>query len=70
MLKTNLGDIKVSSIDSEYMPQVVGEDLVIVGTSAPTITPKFIGQIYVNTGTSPSTFMVAESVTNSINDWK
>ena len=63
----HLGEVKATTIDSENMPMVCGQPLVVVGSTAPTVVPMFKGQFYLNT-TTPALY-VAKAVTNSVNDW-
>ena len=63
----NLGDVKAETIDSVNIPQVCGNDLVIVGDGAPTMVPRFIGQRYLDkTNFNAYTAYV---LTNQTSDW-
>lgn len=63
----NLGETKATCIDSEYLPKVCGESLVIEGAGAPSVVPMFVGQRYHDT-TNKKVYE-AFSVTNSTSDW-
>lgn len=45
----NLGDVHAKSIDSDELPRVCGFEMFLKGTGAPSVTPDFIGQIYIDT---------------------
>jgi hypothetical protein len=63
----NLGECKAICIDSENMPKVCGEPLVIEGAGAPSLVPLFVGQRYHDT-TNKKCYE-AFAVTNSTSDW-
>lgn len=63
----NLGETKAVCIDSENLPKVCGEPLVIEGTGAPSAVPMFTGQRYHDTVGKKC--YEAFAVTNSVNDW-
>lgn len=63
----NLGEAKAKCIDSEDLPKVCGESLVVVGSGAPSVTPKFVGQRY-HDDTNRKVYE-AFAVTNSVSDW-
>lgn len=65
-LKANLdrfGDVHAQSIDLDNLPKVCGYNMYIIGTGAPTITPDFIGQIYIDK--SGGKVYMATATTNS-----
>ena len=64
----NLGETKAVCIDSENLPKVCGQSLVIQGTGAPSVVPMFIGQHYQDT--TNNKIYEAIAVTNSTNNWK
>jgi hypothetical protein len=63
----HLGECQATCIDSEYLPKVCGESLVIEAAGAPSIAPLFVGQRYHDT-TNRKVYE-AFAVTNSTNDW-
>lgn len=63
----NLGETKAVCIDSENLPKVCGEPLVIEGAGAPAVVPMFSGQRYHDT--TGKKCYEAFAVTNSVNDW-
>lgn len=63
----NLGETKAVCIDSENLPKVCGEPLVIEGAGAPAVVPMFAGQRYHDT--TGKKCYEAFAVTNSVNDW-
>ena len=64
----NLGETKAVCIDSENLPKVCGQSLVIQGTGTPSVVPMFIGQHYQDT--TNSKIYEAIAATNSTNNWK
>jgi len=44
----NLGDVRAKSVDMDELPKVCGYPMYIIGTAAPSVTPDFIGQIYID----------------------
>lgn len=69
MISGNLGAVKAESVNTTDMPMVCGAPLITVSSSAPTTPPKFVGQMWVNTGVSPSYIYTAKAVTGSTGDW-
>lgn len=63
----NLGKVKAITIDSENLPMVCGQSLVIEGAGAPTVVPQFVGQRYHDT-TNKKVYE-AFAVTNNVNNW-
>lgn len=63
----HLGECQATCIDSEYLPKVCGESLVIEAAGAPSIAPLFVGQRYHDT-TNRKVYE-AFAVTNNTNDW-
>ena len=63
----HLGECQATCIDSEFLPKVCGEPLVIEAAGAPSIAPLFVGQRYHDT-TNKKVYE-AFAVTNSTNDW-
>lgn len=63
----NAGDLKARNIDSENMPMVCGYSMVVEGAGAPSIVPRFVGQIYIDT-TNRKVYL-ATRVTNATSDW-
>lgn len=44
-----LGDVHAKSINMDELPKVCGYPMAIIGSGAPTVTPDFISQIYIDT---------------------
>lgn len=44
----NLGDVTVNSIDCNTFPTITGLPMIIIETTAPSVIPSFIGQIYID----------------------
>lgn len=63
----NLGNVKAITIDSENLPMVCGQSLVVEGAGAPTVVPQFVGQRYHDT-TNRKVYE-AFAVTNNVNNW-
>jgi hypothetical protein len=63
----NAGDLKARNVDSENMPMVCGYSMVIEGAGAPSVVPRFVGQIYIDT-TNRKVYL-ATRVTNATSDW-
>jgi hypothetical protein len=63
----NLGEAKATTIDASQGFKVCGGDIVVVGSGAPSVVPKFIGQFYVDVTNKKLYF--AYQLTNSANDW-
>ena len=63
----NLGEVKATTVDSENLPKVCGQPLVIQGTGAPAVVPQFAGQRYHDT-TNKKVYE-AFDVTASASDW-
>ena len=64
----NLGDVKAKTIDSENLPMVCGQPLVVSGAGAPAVVPQFVGQRYHDT--TNSKIYEAMAVTGNTNNWK
>lgn len=64
----NLGETRAVCIDSENLPKVCGQSLVIEGSGAPSVVPMFVGQHYHDTTNSKC--YEAFAVTNSTSNWK
>ena len=45
----NLGDVRARSIDVDNLPKICGFDMFVMSTTAPSVAPDFIPQIWVNT---------------------
>lgn len=63
----NLGEVKAITVDSENLPMVCGQPLVIEGAGSPSVVPHFVGQRYHDT--TGKKVYEAFSVTGSTNDW-
>lgn len=63
----NLGDVKAITVDSENLPKVCGQPLVIEGAGAPAVVPHFVGQRYHDT-TNKKCYE-AFLVTGATSDW-
>ena len=63
----NLGEVKAITIDSENLPMVCGQPLVVEGAGAPTVAPQFVGQRYHDT-TNKKVYE-AFAVTGNTNNW-
>lgn len=63
-----LGNVQVDSITTIGDIKYKGASIILLGTSAPTVSPDFEGQTYINT-TSPGTVYTAKGVA-SVSDWK
>lgn len=63
-----IGDATAQNIDFANMPKLVGMDWITFGTTAPSITPTCMGQIYVDT-TNRAVY-IAKAVTLSTSDWQ
>jgi hypothetical protein len=61
------GDIKVNSIDQEYLPKFNGYECTVVATAAPTAAPDFIGQLWIDTTNKIAWLAVGMSAAT---DWK
>lgn len=64
----NLGEVKATTIDSENLPKVCGQPLVVEGAGAPAVVPLFVGQRYHDKTNSKC--YEAFAVTGSTSDWK
>ena len=64
----NLGEVKAITIDSENLPMVCGQPLVVEGAGAPSVVPQFVGQRYHDTTNSKC--YEAFAVTGATNNWK
>ena len=64
----NLGNVKAITIDSENLPMVCGQPLVVEGAGAPSVVPQFVGQRYHDT-TNIKCYE-AFAVTGATSDWK
>ena len=64
----NLGETRAVCIDSENLPKVCGQPLVVEGAGAPSVVPMFVGQRYHDTTNSKC--YEAFAVTNSTSNWK
>lgn len=45
----NLGDVRLRSIDVDNLPKISGFDMLVISTTAPSVAPDFIPQIWVDT---------------------
>lgn len=45
----NLGDVRARSIDVDNLPKISGFDMFVISTTAPSVAPDFIPQIWVDT---------------------
>jgi hypothetical protein len=45
----NLGDVRARSIDVDNLPKICGFDMFVISTTAPSVAPDFIPQIWVDT---------------------
>jgi len=63
-----LGNVQVDSITTIGDIKYKGASIILLGTSAPTVSPDFEGQTYINT-TSPGTVYTAKGVASAA-DWK
>ena len=63
----NLGETRAKCIDSDDLPKVCGQPLVVEGEGAPVEVPQFVGQRYHDT--TDKKVYEAFSVTNAIADW-
>ena len=63
----NLGEVKVITVDSENLPKVCGQSMVVSGAGAPAVVPQFVGQRYHDT-TNKKVYE-AFAVTASTSDW-
>ena len=45
----NLGDVRLRSIDVDNLPKISGFDMFVISTTAPSVAPDFIPQIWVDT---------------------
>lgn len=43
-----LGDVHVKSVDMDELPKVCHYDMIIISSGSPSITPDFIGQVYID----------------------
>lgn len=64
----NLGEVKAITIDSENLPKVCGQPLVVEGSGAPSVVPQFVGQRYHDTTNNKC--YEAFSVRGATSDWK
>lgn len=64
----NLGEVKAITIDSENLPMVCGQPLVVEGAGAPSVVPQFVGQRYHDTTNSKC--YEAFAVTGATSNWK
>jgi hypothetical protein len=44
-----LGDVRARSIDVDNLPKISGFDMFVISTTAPSVAPDFIPQIWVDT---------------------
>lgn len=65
----NLGEAKAKCIDSEDLPKVCGQPLVIQGVGSPSVWPHFIGQRYQDTTPNAKHLYEAFAVTGNTSDW-
>ena len=63
----NLGETRAKCIDSDDLPKVCGQPLVVEGEGAPVEVPQFVGQRYHDT--TGKKVYEAFSVTNAVADW-
>lgn len=61
------GEAEGERVSCRYMPKVANGEMIISGSGAPTETPRFVGQFYVDT-TTPALYC-AKAVTDSTADW-
>ena len=45
----NLGDVRARSIDVDNLPKISGFDMFVISTTAPSVAPDFITQIWLDT---------------------
>lgn len=64
----NLGEVKAITIDSENLPKVCGQPLVVEGSGAPSVVPQFVGQRYHDTTNNKC--YEAFAVTGATSNWK
>lgn len=64
----NLGEVKAITIDSENLPRVCGQPLVVEGAGAPSVVPHFVGQRYHDNTNSKC--YEAFAVTGATSNWK
>lgn len=70
IISQGLGDIRVTSITSDNIPQYRGQSIILTGSGSPVtnaVTPDFEGQIYVDT-TNRNAYMCCDS--SSATYWK
>lgn len=63
----HLGYVEAETVNSENMPQICGNDMILTGSGAPTTPPKFIGQKYLDQTNHVE--YTAYHLTNSTSDW-
>ena len=64
----NLGEVKAITIDSENLPKVCGQPLVVEGAGAPSVVPQFVGQRYHDITNNKC--YEAFAVTGATSNWK
>lgn len=57
----NLGDVRARSIDVDNLPKISGFDMFVISTTAPSVAPDFIPQIWVDTTTKKAYIAVGVS---------
>lgn len=65
----NLGEAKAKCIDFEDVPKVCSGPMVIEGTGAPSVLPRFVGQRYHDTTANAKHLYEAFAVTGDLSDW-
>lgn len=63
----NAGDLKARSIDSSMMPKYAGSKWILYGTSAPSVVPDFVGQIFID---ETNKIAYLAHTTNNASGWK
>lgn len=61
-----LGDVHAKSLDMDELPKVAHYDMIVKGSGAPTTTPDFIGQRYIDTANKKSYDACG---VGSVSDW-
>ena len=70
IISQGLGDIRVTSITSDNIPQYRGQSIILTGSGSPVtnaVLPAFEGQIYIDT-TNRNVYMCSDS--SSATYWK
>ena len=65
--RNKFGHVETDTINSQEMPKVMGDDLIVLAEEAPTLVPKFVGQIYIDIANT--VIYVSKSITDSLSDW-